>query len=82
MVGPHAFKDATVLHSRVALEWDSGACSTSVSLLFWFRLFIGATLAIIQLRLNELFISNAYPFNVRWLMMNDYEMLRMFRKYV
>ena len=37
---------------------------------------------IIQLILNELFLSVASLLNVRWLMMNDYEMLRMFSKYV
>ena len=38
--------------------------------------------SIIQLILNELFVSVSYLFNFRWLMMNDYEMLRIFSKYV
>ena len=49
---------------------------------FLFRLCISAILADIQLILNELFLSVAYLLNDRWLMMNDYEILKMFSKHV
>ena len=48
---------------------------------FGFKRCLGVILADIQLILNELFFLVAYHLIVRWLMMNDYEMLRMFSKY-
>ena len=60
LVGPHALEDATILHSSLVLELICGACSTSSSFLFLFRLCIGAILAIIHLILIELFLLVAY----------------------